>query len=61
MDGPTIIILGGSSSDELIERGLKFVLKLFFDKITFKFIFYFYFFYFYLKKFFFLTFSTSFF
>ena len=35
MEGPTIIIFGGSSSEELIERGLKFVLKLFFDKITF--------------------------
>ena len=41
MEGPTIIILGGSSSEELIERGLKFVLKLFFDKINLKFIFYF--------------------
>ena len=37
-EGPTIIIFGGSSSEELIERGLKFVLKLLFDKITFKFI-----------------------
>ena len=43
MDGPTIIILGGNSSDELIERGLKFVLKLFFDKITFKFFFIYFF------------------
>ena len=42
MEGPTIIILGVNSSEKLIERGLKFVLKLFFDKITFKFIFYFY-------------------
>ena len=36
MEGPTIIIFGGSSSEELIERGLKFVLTLFFVKITFK-------------------------
>ena len=43
MEGPTIIILGVSSSKELIEKGLKIVLKLFFDEITFKFIFYFYF------------------
>ena len=55
MEGTTIIILGvsSSSSEELIERGLKFVLKLFFAKITFKFIFilifliFFYFFIFY--------------
>ena len=39
MEGPTIIILGVSSSEELIERDLKFVLKLFFDKITFEFLF----------------------
>ena len=37
MEGHTIIILGVSSSEELIERVLKFVLKLFFAKITFKF------------------------
>ena len=37
MEGPTIIILGGiRSSQELIGRGLKFVLKSFFDEITFK-------------------------
>ena len=39
----TIIILGVSSSEELIERGLKFVLKLFFDKITFNFLSFIYF------------------
>ena len=33
MEGPTIIIFGGSSSEELIERGLKFVLKLFLIKL----------------------------
>ena len=55
MEGSTIIILGVSSSEELIERGLKFVLKLFLAKITFEFflffifyfIFYFYFILFY--------------
>ena len=33
MEGPTIIIFGGSSSEELIERDLKFVLKLFLIKL----------------------------
>ena len=47
MEGHTIIILGVSSSEELIERGLKFGLKLFFAKITFKFIFFIFIFYIY--------------
>ena len=39
VEGPTIIILRVSSSEELMERGLKYVLKLFFAKFSFKFIF----------------------